>query len=223
MEIKKTENTQGNRLFLFLIPLTVFVVIYTWLFINELKSGEVISVDKVIGELISSISTEFVVTFFSIFTNIGSKWGIITVLILAVLYIWWKYRDYLGMSILIIVAAGGDQLNKYLKGSIGRERPLIDPSIYAEGYSFPSGHAMVGIMFFGFIAYYLIARMKDQKIKRVVGWSMGTIIFLIGISRIVLNAHYPTDVFGGFAIGLIMLIISILVYEEVGKLINKKK
>jgi membrane-associated phospholipid phosphatase len=221
LEIKQTEKIQVNKLFYFLILFTVFVVFYTWFFLNELKNGEIISVDHVIGDLLSGLSNEFIITFFTLFTDIGSKWGIIVVLILSVFSIWWKYRDYLGLSILIIVAAGGDQLNKYLKALIARERPLLDASIYAEGYSFPSGHAMVGIMFYGFITYYMMNKIQHQQMKRVVGWTMSLIILLIGISRIVLNAHYPTDVFGGFAIGLIMLTISVLVYEEIGKLFKE--
>ncbi|WP_169891213.1 phosphatase PAP2 family protein [Litchfieldia alkalitelluris] len=222
MEIKTNPKKEVNKLFFIIIGLTVFVAGYTMFFLNELNSGEVIFVDKTIGALLSDIEINLVISFFTIFTDLGSKWGVISVLVISLFIIWWRYRDYLAMGILVIAAGGGDQLNKWLKAMVARDRPIIDPGIFAEGYSFPSGHAMVGIMFFGFLTYYMIIKSQSTFLKKLVGWIMGIIIFLIGISRIVLNAHYPTDVFGGFAIGLIMLLITVGIYEEVNKKLQKK-
>ncbi|MBD8067712.1 phosphatase PAP2 family protein [Bacillus sp. PS06] len=221
MEVKKDRKKQVNKYLIFLLLLTAIVGIYTWFFLVQLKNGDVISVDEVVRNLLSGISIEFVITIFTLLTDLGSKWGVIAVLIGMLVFMWWKYRDYLAMVTIVVVAAGGDQLNKFLKGLIARERPLLDPTIYAEGYSFPSGHAMVGIMFYGFIAYYLITKLQTKQQKHLIGWMMAIIIFLIGISRIVLNAHYPTDVFGGFGIGLILLIILLFAYEGIAKALKK--
>ncbi len=220
VEIKKVENGSLKKNYIALGIWTTFVLIYTITFLAQLSSGKEILIDKWIGGALTTISGEVPIFFFTVFTDIGSKWGIIAILLVSILFIWWKYRDYLGIGLLILSAAGGDQLNKWMKNMVARERPLMDASIYAEGFSFPSGHAMVGIMFFGFLAYILVMNLKQIHLKKLVAIGMSFLIFFIGISRIVLQAHYPTDVFGGFAIGLIFLVFLIFVYEKGSKKIR---
>ena len=81
--------------------------------------------------------------------------------------------------------------------------------INETGYSFPSGHSMIAVSFYGFIIF-LIWRMNIKKIyKFLFSLFTGFLIFLIGISRIYLGVHFPSDVIGGYSISLCFLIVYI--------------
>src|SRR5690606_2482850 len=96
---------------------------------------------------------------------------------------------------------GGGLLNSFLKHSFERERPEINPGIDAIGFSFPSGHAMGAMIFYGFIGYILIRSQRRKRIKLLLSVILILFIFLIGISRVYLQAHYITDVIAGYAAG----------------------
>lgn len=100
-------------------------------------------------------------------------------------------------------------LNRILKLIVARERPNVLRLVSEEGYSFPSGHAMVSMGFYGFLIYLTCANIKNKKIKYPLIVFLSILILLIGISRIYLGVHYATDIIGGFVIGIAYLIIFI--------------
>lgn len=100
-------------------------------------------------------------------------------------------------------------LNKILKLIIARPRPSVLRLVYEEGYSFPSGHAMVSMGFYGFLIYLAYKNIKNKKIKIPLIIFLSILILLIGVSRIYLGVHYATDVIGGFLIAIIYLILFI--------------
>lgn len=100
-------------------------------------------------------------------------------------------------------------LNKILKLIIARPRPSVLRLVYEEGYSFPSGHAMVSMGFYGFLIYLAYKNIKNKKIKIPLIIFLSILILLIGVSRIYLGVHYATDIIGGFLIAIIYLILFI--------------
>lgn len=100
-------------------------------------------------------------------------------------------------------------LNRILKLIVARERPNVLRLVSEEGYSFPSGHAMVSMGFYGFLIYLSYKNIRNQKIKYPLIIFLSMLILLIGISRIYLGVHYATDVIGGFIIGIMYLVIFI--------------
>lgn len=95
-------------------------------------------------------------------------------------------------------------LNTLLKEFFKRSRPELDHLLVVHGYSFPSGHAMISMGFYGMLfVIWAIERQRNNSSGMWLPVLCGIIfIFLIGISRIMLGVHYPTDVFTGFAAGL---------------------
>lgn len=98
-------------------------------------------------------------------------------------------------------------LNRILKLIVARQRPNVLRLVGEEGYSFPSGHAMVSMGFYGFLIYLIYTNIKSKKIKYPLIIFLSILILLIGISRIYLGVHYATDIIGGFIIGIMYLVI----------------
>nr|WP_280922962.1 phosphatase PAP2 family protein [Virgibacillus litoralis] len=104
-------------------------------------------------------------------------------------------------------------LNILIKRLVERERPSILVAANAEGYSFPSGHAMISMVCYGLLAYFITKNLKSAKATFAVQFLFALLIFLIGISRYMINVHYLTDVLAGFIFGFIFLVGLIYLYE----------
>lgn len=109
-----------------------------------------------------------------------------------------------------------------LKNLFGRERPLIPLLEEARGLSFPSGHALMAVTFYGLLIYITWHTVKNQKLKWALIISMLIMIHLIAFSRIYLRVHYPTDVIAGLAMGFLWLVVSIKVIRQIEKYTNRK-
>lgn len=94
---------------------------------------------------------------------------------------------------------------------------------HVDSLSFPSGHAMVGLVVYVFIAYLIIEEMKSMSRKRLVMLFAVVLLLLIGASRVILQVHYPSDVIAGFAYGYIWVFISILLYNYLKKIKLSKR
>jgi membrane-associated phospholipid phosphatase len=148
-------------------------------------------------------------------TTLGSApfYGALSLLLLAGLAF---YRKWLEASTLAICLLGGGLLNYLLKHLFMRARPDMFHVIKESGYSFPSGHAMVSLCFYGMIAYFISRNISSWALRFVLFVLTAIYIVTIGISRIYLGAHYPTDVLAGYAAGSTWLFfcISLLMWWE---------
>ncbi|WP_223700791.1 phosphatase PAP2 family protein [Sutcliffiella deserti] len=211
----KSNYTVWRRVFLFIICGLFFF----WSF-QQIIAQNTITFDSAIRETINGWEISLVVDFFYLFTVLGDKAGVITIMILAILVIWWKTKDYVAMGVLVSGVIVVNELNKWLKDFTGRERPMTGPG--AESLSFPSGHAMVGLFFYGLLLYLLLLYTKARGRRLLILVSGITFILLLGSSRIFLNYHYPSDVFAGYAAGYICLLFGVLAYEGLQYFLTKK-
>lgn len=116
------------------------------------------------------------------------------------------YRGWRRGSLLVVVTlAGAWVIDTGLKLLFARTRPepFFDYYPAPESYSFPSGHALFSVCFFGGLAVLLTHRIRPLPIQIVVWLAAVALILLIGASRVYLGVHYPTDVLGGYAVGLV--------------------
>ncbi|MED3551467.1 phosphatase PAP2 family protein [Cytobacillus praedii] len=203
MEFRKSKIT-----YLFLL-IASGLSIYFWI---AVKSGSPLSFDHYMTNFITGIFTEFSYPFFTLMDRIGSKLGIGIVSLLFVLWLWMKKKDYLAMAVFVFAVAFGNAINKMLKNAAGRPRPDLEHLVTVKSLSFPSGHAMMGMILYLMVAYFIINEFESKAVKRVIGIVAGIWILLMGISRVVMQVHYPSDVAAGFAMGFIWVFIWISLY-----------
>ncbi len=96
-------------------------------------------------------------------------------------------------------------LNVLLKELVQRPRPEDINLVVETGFSFPSGHSMVAMAFFGLLVWLVWHHEKDRTMRLACCAGFSLIILLIGISRIYLGVHYASDVLAGFCISLAWL------------------
>ena len=122
-------------------------------------------------------------------------------------------QTWLSIRVLAI-ASSSLVLMLLLKWLFGRKRPLSPLLKEARGLSFPSGHAIMAVSFFGLIIYCVLHAGWPQWLIIVLTILIVLLILLIGFSRIYLRVHYTSDVIAGFIIGLIWLIITLVVVDK---------
>jgi undecaprenyl-diphosphatase len=117
-------------------------------------------------------------------------------------------------------------LNFILKVSFARARPVpfFDTQL-PESYSFPSGHALYAACFYGVLAWLITARIRARSLKTLIWMPAVMIALLIGLSRIYLGVHYPSDVIAGYAAAIVWVLTVIWVDLLIKKKSNffKKK
>jgi membrane-associated phospholipid phosphatase len=96
-----------------------------------------------------------------------------------------------------------------LKNLFRRKRPLAPLLKAARGLSFPSGHAIMAVTFFGLIIFIIFQAVENEVLAAMLAGFFVVLILLIGFSRVYLRVHYASDVLAGFIIGLIWLMISL--------------
>ncbi len=121
-----------------------------------------------------------------------------------------RFRIEGGMS--IMGAALGSSMNRLLKALSDRPRPPSEVIFNHE--SFPSGHVVFFIEFFGFLFFLSYVLLRRGKLRRSALAVLGVLILLVGVSRVYLSAHWPSDVVGAYLAGGLWLMLMIEVYRR---------
>ncbi len=139
-------------------------------------------------------------------TAVGNGLSVAVIGLVACAFLW-AMRERVGVLLLVIALAGGDLFNRLLKDIFGRPRPelfmLETPFARPVSASFPSGHATASMVLYLVLAY-LLARLGGRGAFRwIVIAVAGILIILIGLSRMYLGVHYPSDVLAGYMFGFV--------------------
>lgn len=127
---------------------------------------------------------------------------------LAAYFLFVKKENWTAIKI-IVVSLGSVLLMYGLKYYFRRVRPVHPVHEAASGYSFPSGHSMSAMTFYGLIIYLFVSKIKDATARWLLIVFLSLLILAIGFSRIYLRVHYASDVLGGFAFGYLWLVVSL--------------
>ena len=183
------------------ICLILFLALAEDVFNNEIMNGDVIGYKIISTYLIRDSLTPI----FKIITWFGSATCLILLAVILFFTIKNKKVGLLTSTNLIIITI----LNQALKIIVQRPRPTEYRIINEAGYSFPSGHSMVSMAFYGFLIYLIYKNIKNKYLKISLIVVLSLLIVMIGISRIYLGVHYTSDVCAGFLVSLSYLIIYI--------------
>ncbi|WP_338556300.1 phosphatase PAP2 family protein [Paenibacillus sp. KS-LC4] len=124
-------------------------------------------------------------------------------IILFLLFVWKSRRETL---LFLIAVFGSALLNAGLKLLFQRARPSLNAIITEVGYSFPSGHSMNAFTFYGILTYLCWRHIPSEQARKWLLAFSSIMIVGIGLSRIYLGVHYPSDVVGAYLISLVWLI-----------------
>ena len=173
-----------------LLPLWVFGELA-----DEIHEHEAIAFDEPLLLFAQSMARQGFDDFFVFMSKIGYEWGVVPfdVVLVVVLAVLRKYRE----AVFAAIALGGSALlNIGAKLAFARERPSLWDSIAPEtSYSFPSGHAM-GSMTLAWVCVLLAWR---TRWRWPVLAAMGAFTLIVGLSRVYLGVHYPSDILAGWA------------------------
>jgi len=202
-------------LLLFWTPVIIFSKLA-----GEILEREPIALDTVILDIIHSTQSPLFDGIFLFFTTAGNVEFIlpITATIIAILL----YKKQRTNALIITFGVGGAAAaNLILKELFHRDRPVFWQSLITEtGYSFPSGHAMISAA----LIVCLVALLWGTRWRFVAIVCGGAVIAMVGISRLYMGVHYPTDVVAGWSAGLIWALLVVMIVRDVSpKLKNRFK
>jgi undecaprenyl-diphosphatase len=207
--MKKTFNyIKENKKKIILITSAVLFTIITYFIFNN----QINNLDTLVHSYILGIRNKNLTSILLTITNISSAYALIVLSILLLIIIKEKKIPLLITLNLICSYA----LNAFAKVIFTRPRPIGINLIEESGFSYPSGHSMVSMAYYGFIAYLIYKKQTNKLVKTIIIVALLLTILLVGFSRIYLGVHYLSDVIGGFLLSIIYLMIFIK-YSKIEK------
>jgi membrane-associated phospholipid phosphatase len=204
---------------LFVVALNAFVELT-----DELAENELGAFDSWLISLILSFRSEWLTEYLIIITHLGDRNAyIVFTLLLAVFFLVvrkhsWKF--IIQTTLVLILATLS---NIALKRIIERERPSLEQLVYVNSLSYPSGHAMSAMAFYGFLIFLCLRYTMRHWLRRLIVSLLVLVILSIGISRVYLAVHYPSDVAAGFIGGLIWITFCAVIFSLIDLLRKRKK
>lgn len=170
--------------------------------------------DDYVGSEIIDERDPLLTSIFRTITYIGNGGPTTIIALIVSSFILFKLRNkWLSLWYLLTVALGAGVLNQVLKFAIRRDRPsAVEHLITQGGYSFPSGHAMGSIILYGAMIFLILRLSKRLWFRITATIALSTLILVIGVSRIYLGVHFPSDIVGGYSVGMMWLTFSIGLY-----------
>ena len=178
-----------------------------------LKSDVLANYDTAVTNFFIDFRSPAITTVFTFITNFGDTLGYVIMFSLSAIFFYWilKSWKYVAQIALVMILALGSNL--LLKKTIDRARPVSEHLVEVETLSFPSGHATMAMAFYGFIIYLIFSLPINKFIKFFLITIFAFLILGIGLSRIYLGVHYPSDVFGGFIAGFIWVVFCVMIFN----------
>lgn len=206
------------------IPLKLLVLFILFLavgylcgvIVHELFGEQDDVLDKKVSEFLTiNIENPQLTKIMKLITFFASLNFLLAGYVLLVLWVWLIKRNNLLALDIAVIAIASSLLTTLFKNIFQRVRPL-DPLIEPlENYSYPSGHASLGFIFYGLLGYLLWKLSMRYAFKYIIAGSLILFSLLIGFSRIYLRIHHTSDVIAGFCQGIAWLTISIWLLEKV--------
>jgi undecaprenyl-diphosphatase len=172
--------------------------------------------DRKIFQWLAPYTTPALVSVMKFFTFFGSSTFLLPAYVVVIGYFLYKRKFNYSINIAVI-ACTSTALMYGLKKLFQRKRPDLPLIASLKTYSFPSGHALSSFIFCMMLAYVI----SKANIGTPYKWAASILLLLfslmIGMSRIILKVHYPTDVIAGFCLGLVWVLLSFGILRQLEK------
>jgi len=185
-----------RALLLSLASSVVFLILFAWLS-EEVFEGDLRRFDMAVRMKVHEFFSPQMTKFMQTLTFLGSIGFLSSLFIVITAY--WIIRKKYRTAVWLAMAAGGSVvLDISLKLSFHRPRPVPFVGMVPMTYSFPSGHSLSSFCFYGVLAGLVCARIQSRAGRAVIWSATALLVLAIGVSRIYLGVHYPTDVIAGY-------------------------
>jgi undecaprenyl-diphosphatase len=195
-------------------PLALVTLIAFAILFLKLRHNEMVEFDENIADVISGNA------FLKVFQIFGEEIFIIIAALILMMFLAIYRRNYRGMMFVLFTVGGGNLLNQALKKWVQRERPDFLQQV--DSFSFPSGNAMVGLLYLFTLSYFITENLSSRKTRFLIWFGSVVLTILLGLSRVAANAHYATDVLAGWLAGYSLFIIVAIWYEWRNRQMNKR-
>lgn len=198
-----------------IIIVCLCLLLFSVILFNVCKYG-VLDIDNNIYNFISkNIMNDTLSSILKCVTHLGGVAFIVLLGVLCFMFCkknrWFITFDLVGCTV----------INQTIKHIVRRPRPNVLRLVEESGYSFPSGHSMISVAFYGLVIYFVYKNINNKYLKWALISLLSLLILTIGFSRIYVGVHYFTDVVGGFFLALAYLIVYIYIYNK--KVIKNEK
>ncbi|MEG4940794.1 phosphatase PAP2 family protein [Microcoleus sp. F4-D5] len=182
------------------------VFILAWLF-EEVLEKEAFGFDTAFMYWLHGYANPSLDAVMLTITKLANPSVVVVIVAVTLGILWWQHHRS-EAKIFAIACLGALILNSGMKLVFAKPRPHIFPSLISEtSFSFPSGHALGSFVMYGFLAYLLSARFP--KFSKFIYTLAVITIAAIGLSRIYIGVHWPTDIIAGYGVGYIWLMLCI--------------
>jgi undecaprenyl-diphosphatase len=192
-----------KRLLIGFLLATIVLAVFGWFTIDSLN-GRVGVLDSSVRIAAQRLNvTPAITSFMLVITEFGSTvyltiLGTVACIVFALLG--WRRE----LVVFLIAMTGQIILHHAAKAIVQRPRPVpFFDSPPAQSYSFPSGHALASLCFYGVLAWAVASHVNNRTGKTAIWLSITILILLIGFSRVYIGTHYPTDIIAGFLAALV--------------------
>lgn len=193
----------------------LIVFIATLVFIGVavgVQTGYLDGFDDAVRYRVYSMRSDKLTVFWRFITHSGDRY---VVIILGIILLLIKsLREKYGVKF-AIAALSSTALYQIMKYIFQRPRPDLALRLIEQGgYSFPSGHSMNCLVSYGILIYLLLKYCENRRLAKILSVGLGLLTILVGFSRVYVGVHYPTDIIGGWSLGIAVLVAMIYAFEK---------
>jgi membrane-associated phospholipid phosphatase len=181
------------------------LIFFGWL-TDEMSEGDMRGFDDAARLFVHQYSSPALTTVMQIASFLGSTL-FLTIFGIGIFVAFWLLKRYRAAALFAITMLGASILLNTLKFVFRRARPepFFETALPAS-YSFPSGHSLLSFCFYGVLAAILTARIERRSFQAIIWLCAFLLIALIGLSRVYLGVHYPSDVLAGYTAAFVWVI-----------------
>ena len=204
-------NMKNNKFKIYGLVIFIATLVFIGVAVG-VQTGYLDGFDDAVRYRVYSMRSDKLTAFWKFITHSGDRY--VVILLGVILLLMKSLREKYGVKF-AIAALSSTALYQIMKYIFQRPRPDLALRLIEQGgYSFPSGHSMNCLVSYGILIYLLLRYCENRKLAKILSVGLGLLIVLIGFSRVYVGVHFPTDIIGGWSLGIAVLVAMIYAFEK---------